>query len=314
VATVVARSREFHWVVVDRDRTPDAPKRWHVSAYPSLLLLGPQEQNIHRFSGFKPADGFLVELEDGLRRWALFRDGKDWDAPRPRPEQPFRVPDGAVVPAPSDDVPGGVERLGDDLWVAQGRTAFALDPATGEIRRQLALPVVPQDLATDGRSLFVVDAAWTSGAPILVLDPKSGAVQRQIVTKANAGARSSGSRGLCWHDGKLFVLEINGNVHRVDPATGDVEQSFTTGCNWVFGLASDGRQFATVGRTAVHFLDPRTLQPVGSVPSHYRLRAIGWDGKRWRILEQPEFGFGRAHEPIRVWPQRTVIWALAPND
>ena len=39
VATVVAKSREFHWVTVDRDATPQIPKRLNVSAYPSLLVL-----------------------------------------------------------------------------------------------------------------------------------------------------------------------------------------------------------------------------------------------------------------------------------
>lgn len=306
----MAKSSDFHWVLVDRDATPEIPKRLNVSAYPALLVLGPQEENVHRWSGFLKEPEFLVELDDALRRWKLFREGEPWDAPRPRPEQPFAGRDATAIPAPSDEVPGGIVRCGDELWVAQGKIVYVLDARTHELRREVTLRMVPQDLTTDGKSIYVVDAQWSQGSPIQQLDSVTGNPQRRITTAANRGKPGAGARGICWHDGKLYVLEISGKVHRVDPASGDVEQTFTTGCNWVFGLTFDGQRFVTVGRTAVHFLDPETLQPIEQIDSNYRLRAIGHDGDALLILEQPEFGFGRKHEQIRVWPRKTVIWRL----
>src|SRR5690606_346403 len=150
-----------------------------VSAYPSLLVLGPGGENIHRWSGFKKAVEFVEELRDARRRAELFAKGEAWDAPRARPHGPFSG-DGVTardaIRGPSDEVPGGIVRIDGELFVAQGRTVFVLDPKDGAVRRRLALAAVPQDLDTDGASLLVLDANWTMGEPVLRLDPDSGEV------------------------------------------------------------------------------------------------------------------------------------------
>ncbi len=310
----MAQSKAFHWVLVDRDATPDISERLRVSAYPSLLVLGPKEENIHRWSGFKKPAEFLVEVEDGVRRAGLFAKGEAWDAPRARPAAPFAGDDVVALdalPAPSDDVPGGMVRIGDELFVAQGRTLYALAAGDGKVRRQHALPFVPQDLGTDGEALLVLDSDWTMGAPILRLDRATGAEIGRIAAPPEMKTGKTGSaRGLCWRDGALFVLEINGKLHEVDATTGALRRSVVTGLNWVFGLAFDGERFVTGGREAVHWLDARTLKPVRQLASAYRLRTLASDGTRLLVMEQPEFGFGRKHEPIRVWPQTTVVHRL----
>lgn len=294
--------------------TPDVPERLRVSAYPALLVLGPGEENLHRWSGFKKPPEFLVELADAQRRAERFAKGEAWDAPRPRPELPFAGEDVVTlgaIPAPSDDVPGGLVRIGDDLFVAQGKTLYALDPNDGALRREHALPFVPQDLDCDGEALLVLNSDWTMGAPILRVDPSTGDTVGEIAApEAMQGGKSGSARGIAWSAGRLFVLEIGGKLHEVDQATGELRRSVVTGLSWVFGLAFDGERFVTVGRDAVHWLDPQTLRPGRSLPSAYRLRTIGSDGSRLLVMEQPEFGFGRAHECIRVWPQRTVIHRL----
>lgn len=310
----MAESAAFHLVWVDRDATPDVPARFRVSAYPSVLVLGPGGENIHRWSGFKKAVEFVEELRDARRRAELFAKGEAWDAPRPRPHVPFSG-DGVTaldaIPAPSDEVPGGIVRIDGELFVAQGRTVFVLDPKDGAVRRRLALAAVPQDLDTDGASLLVLDANWTMGEPVLRLDPDSGEVIGTIPAPKEMKAKSGSARGLAWRGDSLFVLEIGGKVHEVDGTTGELRRSVVTGLSWVFGLTFDGTCFVTVGRDAVHWLDATTLRPVRGLPSAYRLRTVGFDGERYLMLEQPEFGFGRQHEPIRVWPQTTVIHRLA---
>lgn len=310
----MAQSDAFHWVLVDRDVTPEVPKRLRVSAYPALLVLGPGEENLHRWSGFKKPPEFLVELADAQRRAELFAKGEAWDAPRPRPELPFAGEDVVTlgaIPAPGDDVPGGLVRIGDDLFVAQGRTLYVLDPSDGALRRTHALPFVPQDLDCDGEALLVLDGNWTMGAPILRVDPASGEAVGEIAAPAAMKNGKTGSaRGLAWREGRIYVQEIGGKLHEVDPVSGELLRSVVTGLNWVFGLAFDGERFVTGGRDAVHWLDAKTLLPVRTLASAYRLRTIGVDGERLLVMEQPEFGFGRGHEHIRVWPAQTVIHRL----
>ena len=65
-AAVVARSKRFVWLLVNRDRTPEVPKRFNVSAYPTLLTLGDGLEKIHRFQGFRKAAEVLAELGEKI--------------------------------------------------------------------------------------------------------------------------------------------------------------------------------------------------------------------------------------------------------
>ena len=85
-ATVVAESRKFHWVTVLRDSVPDVTKRFNVSAFPSLMVIGRNEEKVYRWSGYKLPEPFMEELDEALRRYRLYSRGKEWDTPDPRPE------------------------------------------------------------------------------------------------------------------------------------------------------------------------------------------------------------------------------------
>src|SRR5688572_2649527 len=103
----------------------------HVSAYPSLVVLGAADENVYRFSGFKKVEPFLAELAEGLRRFALYQEGKPYDEPGARPET---ILDGAEVQsfaAPSEELPSGIAFVGDTMFVAQRATLFALDEKGG---------------------------------------------------------------------------------------------------------------------------------------------------------------------------------------
>ena len=81
----MALSRKFHWVKVNRDRTPDIPKRFGVQSYPSLITLGKKREKIHRFQSYKKPPEFKKQLEDALRRYGLYLKGQEWDEPEQRP-------------------------------------------------------------------------------------------------------------------------------------------------------------------------------------------------------------------------------------
>lgn len=287
-----------------------------MSAYPSILVLGHDGENIHRFHGFKEPAPLVAELRDALARWALYRSGDAWDHPPARPAVVTDAGASTFLPAPSDEVPCGIVELGGALWIGQGRTLFALDPSDGAVLRRIALDHVPQDIASDGEHLFVIAADWPATSPIRVLDPSSGAVVREIATKPLAGQRAPAPRGLCFSRGRLWVSEIQGTVHCIDPSDGAVLASHRTGLSWVFGLAFDGEHFVTGGRDALHVLAAETLQPVAALPMNYRLRAVGFARGEYLLMEQPEPGFDRDHRPIRVFPRPTLVHRLRlpPTD
>ena len=123
----MAKSSAFHWVEVNRDHTPEIPKRFTVSAYPSLLVLGDAEENIHRFQSFQEPEEFLTNLEEGLRRFALYRAGEPWSAPNERPTSITDEGELETFPAPSEGIPGGLTFVEGDLFVAQDKILRRLD-------------------------------------------------------------------------------------------------------------------------------------------------------------------------------------------
>ncbi|MEZ5990570.1 MAG: PQQ-binding-like beta-propeller repeat protein [Planctomycetota bacterium] len=269
-----------------------------------------------RFQSYQEPGPFLAELAEGLRRARLFAEGGDWKA---LPERPAIKVDGGEVtslPAPGDAVPAGLVRHGDDLVVAQGPVLYRLDPATGEVRGKAALKLTPQDLTSDGEHLYAVTAGWTSGEGIVELDPATGGVVRTLPNPDREGGRTGTARGLAWRDGRLYVGEIYGQVHVVDPGTGKVLATHASNKRWVFGLAWDGAHFLTVSRERFYLLDPETFAVVREVPVNRNLRAGTWTGGRYLLMEQPVPGFGPEHEPIQVFPRpgKTPIWSveLAP--
>ena len=214
----MALSKKFIWVEVDRDRTPELPKAFGVTAYPTLLLLGKKREKIHRFSGFKKPPVLLAELEEGLRRLALYRKGEEWDEPNARPATSTDEATVESFPAPSEEIASGLAALKGDLLVAQQTRLAFVDLKSGATRRTLVLPPSVIDLCTDGRLLYAVEYGWTAGKPIHVLDPETGKTVRTIVTEENRKNRSMGAKGIAWRDGRLYVLAgMRGILNEVDP-------------------------------------------------------------------------------------------------
>jgi hypothetical protein len=305
---VVELSEEFIWVKVNRDDTPDIPKRLNVSAYPSLLTLGKDQENIFRFKSYQEPPEFTGNLQTALQRYALYKQGKDWMLP---PERPARVVDeGEVKPlkAPSDDVPGGLTSLGDFIWVAQGEL-FQIEVKTGRVAAKYQLPASVGDLCTDGKQLFAVTYGWTAGKPIYVIDPTNGKVVREIITESNKKNRSHGAKGIAWHDGHLHVLSgMVGRVFEIDVDSGEVLGEMQLDGNWLSGLDVHRGNWITGGRTHLWQFDSKTGKVLRQVTANYPLRNVGTHNSDVLMMEQPIFGFGRRHERIQVWPRETLIY------
>jgi len=310
-AAVVALSKKFIWVKINRDLTPDLPKRFSVSAYPWLILLGNNEEKVHRFSGFKKPKDFLELLEDGLRRFDLYKQGKEWDQPVGRPESLCSSATIETFPAPSQKIPNGLTFLGGFLWIAQQGELAKVDRKTGKAVQRFDLPQRVRDLCTDGRFLYGMEYSWTAGGPIHVIDPATGKVVREIVTEKNKQNRSMGAMGIAWKGDKLYVLAgMRGTLHEIDPKTGKELRVLKTGATWLSGLCFDSKHFVAGSRKKLHWLDAETGKVVKSVPIHYPLRAIAAKNSALYAMEQPIFGHDKQHKRVQLWPKKMLVHKL----
>src|SRR5215831_1294108 len=133
-------------------------------------------------------------------------------------------------PFPGVDQVHGVTFDGRQVWFASGDRLNALDPASGETERQIAVPA-HAGTAFDGRRLYQL-----AEDRIQQIDPDTGRVLATI--PAPGGGADS---GLAWAEGTLWVGQYRDRkIHQIDPETGRVLRTiesnrFVTGVTWVDG-------------------------------------------------------------------------------
>jgi glutamine cyclotransferase len=133
-------------------------------------------------------------------------------------------------PFPDVEQVAGVTFDGERAWLATGTHLLALDPATGEPGRKVAV-AADAGTAFDGRHFYQL-----TGEVIQKLDAKSGALLGTI--PAPGKGRDS---GLAWAEGKLWVGQYRDRkILVIDPKSGEVLKTiesdrFVTGVSWVEG-------------------------------------------------------------------------------
>jgi glutamine cyclotransferase len=133
-------------------------------------------------------------------------------------------------PFPDAKNVGGVSFDGSQVWMAVGDTLRSFDPASGEVRRTLAV-AAHAGTAFDGRHLWQI-----AEARIQKIDPDTGRVLATIPAPGNGG-----DSGMAWAEGSLWVGEYRARkIHQVDPETGTVLRTiesnrFVTGVTWADG-------------------------------------------------------------------------------
>src|SRR5215475_10502351 len=133
-------------------------------------------------------------------------------------------------PYPGMDQVHGVTFDGAHVWFARGESIVALDPKSGALLRELAVPA-EAGTAFDGKYLWQI-----ADARIQKVDPRSGKVISTI--PAPAHGRDS---GLTWAEGTLWVGEYRARkIHQIDARTGALLRTidsdrFVTGVSWVNG-------------------------------------------------------------------------------
>ncbi|WER47781.1 PQQ-binding-like beta-propeller repeat protein [Cupriavidus sp. WKF15] len=133
-------------------------------------------------------------------------------------------------PFPGVDAVHGVTYDGRQVWFASGDKLNALDPASGQTVRAIALPA-HAGTAFDGRHLFQI-----SESRIQKIDPQTGSVIATIPAPGGGG-----DSGLAWAEGSLWVGQYRERkIHQIDPESGKVLRTiesnrFVTGVTWVDG-------------------------------------------------------------------------------
>ncbi len=307
----MALSKKFRWVEVNRDHTPTIPKQFSVSAYPSLIVIGAKREKIYRFQSFMPPKEMIANLEEGLRRYELYKSGKKWDR---RPPRAATICDDAAVQtfkAPSEEQPGGVAVLGGKLFVAQSAKLHQVDLLTGKTEKSFDLPRPARGVCADGRFVYAIDYGWTAGKPIYVFDPAKGKVVREIVTEANRTNRFMAASGITFVGDRLFVLSRRSDLHELDLATGAIVKSRKLPDHG-WRLAYDGEHLVTASHVSAKkqhllFVDPSTLKVVRRVPLNYGISAITYRNGAFLLMEQPVRAFDTNHKRVRIYPDRMLI-------
>jgi len=131
----------------------------------------------------------------------------------------------------------GVTYDGQNVWFARGEKLAAIDPASGEVVREL-------DVAADAGTAFDGEYLWQlAEGQIQKVDPKTGRIVGSI--PAPAQGRDS---GLTWAEGTLWVGEYRARkIHQIDAKTGALLRTiesdrFVTGVSWVDGELWHGTQ------------------------------------------------------------------------
>lgn len=161
-------------------------------------------------------------------------------------------------PFPGTEDIAGVTFDGTQVWFARGESLVALDPHSGALGRELAIPATA-GTAFDGEHLWQL-----ADARIQKVDPRSG----RILTTIPAPAHGRDS-GLTWAEGTLWVGEYRARkIHQIDPATGAILRTiesdrFVTGVSWSDGELWHGTMEGE--RSELRRVDPTTGEVLASL-------------------------------------------------
>jgi hypothetical protein len=185
-----------------------------------------------------------------------------------------------------------------------------------------------------------VPYGWTAGQGILKYNLKKGTWEKPIETAANKKNSVYGARGIAFRGGFLFVASHLG-IQKADPVTGEASAAIhprlegyrimgilgldfgdddLVGAgtiekvkldadgkpldNW-FGLDKQRPRLSVILR-----IDAVTGNVWSFEPLNYPVNSISCaEGIFW-LAEQPEMGFNRRNQPVRIHPKRMVIHHL----
>jgi hypothetical protein len=176
-------------------------------------------------------------------------------------------------PFPGTEEINGVTFDGAQVWLARGENIVALDPESGALGRELAVPA-HAGTAFDGKHLWQL-----ADDRIQKVEPRTGRVVATL--PAPAHGRDS---GLTWAEGTLWVGEYRARkIHQIDAETGTILRSiesdrFVTGVSWTNGELWHGAM--EDGQAELRRVDPETGDVMASLemPADVTVSGLEADG------------------------------------
>ncbi|AGP34289.1 PQQ-binding-like beta-propeller repeat protein [Sorangium cellulosum] len=167
----------------------------------------------------------------------------------------------------------GVTYDGQNVWFARTEKLAAIDPASGEVVREL-------DVAAHAGTAFDGEHLWQLVEDrIQKVDPKTGRVVGSI--PAPAQGRDS---GLTWAEGTLWVGEYRARkIHQIDATTGAILRTiasdrFVTGVSWVDGELWHGAQEGE--ESEIRRVDPASGEVLDRLEMPEGVAVTGLEGDR----------------------------------
>ena len=118
-----------------------------------------------------------------------------------------------AIPTPLPESGFAVAAAGGAVWISGlDRDLFALDTATGDLRRQVELPGAPRGVAVAAGDVWV---SLRDRREVVRVDGESGQVLARIGTQGQPWPIAAGS-------GSVWVAELEGRLLRIDPGSNRV--------------------------------------------------------------------------------------------
>lgn len=161
-------------------------------------------------------------------------------------------------PFPGVDHVHGLTYDGRQVWFAVGDRLLAMDPASGETSRDIAVQA-HAGTAFDGQYLFQI-----AERRIQKIDPRTGKVVATIPAPGNGN-----DSGMAWAEGSLWVGQYRDRkIHQVDPETGAILRTiesnrFVTGVTWVDGQLWHGTWEGD--QSELRQIDPQTGKVLAAI-------------------------------------------------
>src|SRR5215813_9740921 len=176
-------------------------------------------------------------------------------------------------PFPGVEAVAGVTYDGENVWFASGDKLNALDPASGKVKRSIAV-AAHAGTAFDGRHLYQI-----AESRIQKIDPETDEVLGSIPAPGRGG-----DSGLAWAEGALWVGHYRERkIYQVDPETGKVLRTiqsnrFVTGVTWIDGELWHGTWEGD--ESDVRRIDPQTGEVLETLemPAGLEVSGLECDG------------------------------------
>ena len=321
-------SEPFIWVKMDLHNLSRSIRKKLNVGVPEFLILGSNDENIHRFRITSWSKKTLPEeLKCGLEKYSIYKKGGNWlPTQQPIPNWKDEVLLN-VMPAPLNGFVGGLALTKNDIFILQSNSEqnrgpfylFKLDRESGRQRFKIRVGNRGSDICADNRFVYVSDSIFSR--PIEIYEQSSGKFVRKLHVKTEipngrttTEYRPNNLFQMAFRKKQLWFVGKGGQdfsyAYKTDVQTGvisDRTKRLAAGIHG--GLDFDGEQFALGTKNGISFFIQDGTK-VGEVKSPFAIGNVAVDGDEILAAYRPEFIYNKVHRRVRSRPAKVEIFKL----